>query len=65
MEKRTQGERYSTPFFCAPNWDAVIQVCPPPPPGYATIVNVPHKCRSRNRRPFETDTKGVAHIKAL
>mmetsp|Transcript_18196 Transcript_18196/g.54682 ORF Transcript_18196/g.54682 Transcript_18196/m.54682 type:complete len:355 (+) Transcript_18196:191-1255(+) len=28
VEKRTEGERYSTPFFCAPNWDAVIEVLP-------------------------------------
>ena len=24
VEKRTSGERYSTPFFCAPNWDAKV-----------------------------------------
>lgn len=28
MEKRAAGERYSSPFFCAPNWDAVVAPLP-------------------------------------
>lgn len=28
VEKRTPGERYSTPFFCAPNWDATVLLSP-------------------------------------
>lgn len=28
VEKRSAGERYSSPFFCAPNWDAVIGLLP-------------------------------------
>jgi hypothetical protein len=28
VEKRTAGERYSSPFFCAPNWDALITPLP-------------------------------------
>jgi isopenicillin N synthase-like dioxygenase len=28
VEKRSAAERYSSPFFCAPNWDAVIAPLP-------------------------------------
>ncbi len=29
VEKRDAGERYSAPFFCAPNLDAVVEVLEP------------------------------------
>lgn len=37
VEKRSPGERYSTPFFCAPNWDAKVGIYKTSTPNFCSI----------------------------